>query len=123
MIHNTTTTTLREGRVPRDWRRADVTPIHKAGSKEEPLNYRPVLPTSVAAKICEKVIKDRWVTHLEHSTALTERQVGFREGRSCVTNLMSFYSRVTDTVQERDGWADCMYLHLIKHLVKYHTEG
>ena len=31
-----------------------------------------------------------------------------------VTNLLSFYSRVIDITQERDGWADCIYLDLRK---------
>ena len=38
------------------------------------------------------------------------------EGR--VTNLLSFYSRVIDIAQERDGWADCIYLNLKKALNK-----
>ncbi len=33
---------------------------------------------------------------------------------SCVTNLLSFYSRVTDIKQEREGWADRIYLDLKK---------
>ncbi len=45
---------------------------------------------------------------------INEQQFGFREGRSCVTNLISFYSRVIDIVQERDGWADCVYVDLKK---------
>ncbi len=40
---------------------------------------------------------------------ITEKQYGFRQRRSCVTNLLSFYSRVTNIVQERDVWVDCIY--------------
>ncbi len=69
--------------------------------------------TSVVAKMCEKVIKDRWVKYLENNI-LKNSKFGFREGRSCVTNLISFYSRVTDIVQERDGWAGCVNLDLKK---------
>ena len=29
-----------------------------------------------------------------------------------MANLLSFYSRVTDKIQERDGWVDCVYLDL-----------
>ncbi len=32
----------------------------------------------------------------------------------CVTNLISFYSRVTDVIQERDGWVDCSCLDFKK---------
>ncbi len=45
---------------------------------------------------------------------IIKQQFGFRRGRSCVTNLLSFYSRVVDIMQERDGWADCVYLDLKK---------
>ena len=44
----------------------------------------------------------------------TDRQYGFRRGRSCVTNLVSFYLRVVNVVQERDGWMECIYLDLKK---------
>ena len=48
---------LETGEVPVEWKRAEVVPIYKSGSKEEPLNYRPVSLTSVVCKICERVIK------------------------------------------------------------------
>ena len=43
---------------------------------------------------------------------LTKRQFGFSEESSCVTNLLSCYSRVTSVIQQRDGWVDCVYLDL-----------
>ncbi len=55
---------------------------------------------------------------MENRKILKNSQFGFREGRSCVTNLFSFYSRVTDIVQERDGWVNCVYLDLKKALDK-----
>ncbi len=45
---------------------------------------------------------------------LTEKQYGFTQKRSCVPNLLNFYSRVTDITQEREGWVDCVYLDLKK---------
>ena len=113
-LSNLINVSLTQGRVPMDWKRANIVPIFKGGDKEDPLNYRPVSLTSVVAKLCEKIIKGRWVKHLENNITLTNNQFGFREGRSCVTNLISFYSRVIDIVQERDGWVDCVYLDLKK---------
>ena len=105
---------LQEGRVPREWKRANIVPIFKGGSKMEPLNYRPVSLTSVIGKLCEMIIKDRWVQYLEDKEIITDRQFGFRKGRSCITNLLSFYTRVIDTVDERDGWVDAVFLDLEK---------
>lgn len=113
-LSNLINVSLSQGKIPMDWKRANIVPIFKGGSKEDPLNYRPVSLTSVVAKLCEKIIKDRWIKHLESNRIVTNRQFGFREGRSCVTNLISFYSRVIDIVQERDGWVECVYLDLKK---------
>ncbi len=52
--------------------------------------------------------------YLEGNEVIIKQQFGFRRGRSCVTNLLSFYSRVVDIMQERDGRADCVYLDLKK---------
>uniref|UniRef100_A0A0P4VWZ9 Reverse transcriptase domain-containing protein n=1 Tax=Scylla olivacea TaxID=85551 RepID=A0A0P4VWZ9_SCYOL len=93
---------LREGKVPREWKRANIVPIYKGGNKMDPLNYRPVSLTSIVSKLCEILIKDRWVEYLEDKKIITEKQFGFRKGRPCVTNLLSFYMRVIDGVQERN---------------------
>jgi len=113
-IHGVIVSSLTEGKVPSDWKRAEIVPIFKGGNKNNPMNYRPVSLTSVVVKICERIIKQRWMKYLEDNNVLTNRQFGFRGGRSCVTNLIGFYSRVIDIVQERDGWVDCAYLDLKK---------
>ncbi len=50
-----------QGRVPKDWKRANITPIFKGGNKENQLNYGPVSLTSVVGKLCERTIKERWM--------------------------------------------------------------
>ena len=105
---------VQTGKVPKEWKRADIVPIYKSGKKDEPLNYRPVSLTSIVCKICEKVIKKQWTKFLENKGILTNKQYGFRKKRSCGTNLLSFYSRVIDITQEREGWVDCVYLDLKK---------
>ena len=105
---------LAEGVVPQDWKTTDIVPTYKNGKKDNPLNYRPVSLTSLVAKICEKIVKREWMKHHEEYEVISERQFGFRQGRSCLTNLVCFYSRVTDAVQERDGWVDTVYLDLKK---------
>ena len=105
---------LEEGELPEEWKRANIIPIFKGGDKEEPLNYRPVSLTSVVCKICEKIIRTRWIKYLEERGILSDAQFGFREGRSCVTNLLSFYSRVTDVIQEKEGWVDSIFLDMKK---------
>ena len=37
--------------LPRDWRRADVVPVYKKGSKSKTCNYRPIYLTCIASKV------------------------------------------------------------------------
>ncbi|KAK4810638.1 hypothetical protein QYF61_007375 [Mycteria americana] len=88
------------GEVPADWRLANVTPIFKKGRKEDPGNYRPVSLTSVPAKLMEQIILSAITRHVENNPGIKPSQHGFRKGRSCLTNLISFYNKVTRLVDE-----------------------
>ena len=105
---------LEEGYVPEKWKEAQIVAIHKGGSREVPLNYTPVSLLCVLIKVLEGIIRDRWVKFLEEKEILSAKQFGFRKGRSCITNLISFSSRVTDIVDKKGGWVDCVYLDLKK---------
>ncbi|PKU44864.1 rna-directed dna polymerase from mobile element jockey-like [Limosa lapponica baueri] len=83
------------GEVPDDWREANMTPIYKKGRKEDPGNYRPVSLTSVPGKIMEKIILSELSQQGQGSQGTRTRQHGFMKGRSCLTNLISFYDHVT----------------------------
>ena len=108
------TNSLQQGKLPKIWKKANITPLYKKGNKSNPLNYRPVSLTSVLCKVLEKLIREEWVDMLEKQNMLTGKQFGFRQGRSCVSNLLCFYDRVTDSIQERDGWVDSIYLDFSK---------
>ncbi|RMB93164.1 hypothetical protein DUI87_30393 [Hirundo rustica rustica] len=83
------------GEVPDDWKLANVTPIHKKGGREDPGNYRPVSLTSVPGKIMEQFILSVITQNLQDGQGLRPSQHRFRRGRSCLTNLITFYEQVT----------------------------
>ena len=56
--------TLVDGSLPRDWKDANVTALHKKGSKSDVGNYRPVSLTSVPCKILEGLIRSRILEHM-----------------------------------------------------------
>ena len=85
---------LTTAEVPQDFRSADVCPIPKKGLLTDTGNYRPISLTSVPGKVLESIIKDRVVNFLETNNLINTSQHGFRQGRSCVTNLLDFYHYV-----------------------------
>ncbi|KAF1442156.1 hypothetical protein FQV24_0000798, partial [Spheniscus mendiculus] len=108
------------GEVPDDWRLTNVTPIYKKGRKEDlgnyrpdPGNYRPVSLTSVPGKIMERFILRALTRHERDNQGIRPSQHGFTRGRSCLTNLISFYDQVTRLVDEGKA-VDMVYLDFSK---------
>ena len=104
---------LEHGKIPDDWKLSNVTPIYKLkGSKSQPGNYRPVSLTSNVCKLMEKVVNRALSKHLE-SGVLYNLQHGFRKGRSCQTNLIEFYDKVTRWMDD-GGCVDVLFLNFKK---------
>ena len=118
------------GECPTDWRSANVTPIHKKGDRTVPSNYRPVSLTSQVCKVLESIVKKHILEHLTRNNILSDMQHGFREGRSCLTNLLDTLEMWTETLSEENG-IDVAYLdfrkafdlvshrHLLHKMAKY----
>ncbi|KAK4829638.1 hypothetical protein QYF61_005849 [Mycteria americana] len=101
------------GEVPADWRLANVMPIFKKCRKEDPGNYRPVSLSSVLGKLTEQIILSAITWHVENNQGIKASQHGFMKGGSCLTNLISFYDKVTHLVDERKA-VDVVYLDFSK---------
>ena len=80
--------TVQDGELPSSWKEAEVKPIFKKGSKEDPGNYRPVSLTSIICKIFENFVRDALYTHLITNSLLSKEQYGFCKKRSCVSQLI-----------------------------------
>ena len=106
LIYNSS---LQSGTVPRDWRDAEVTPIHKKGPKGKSENYRPVSVTSVPGRVKESLLKDGIVQHLEENKLINGSQHGFMKGKSCLTNLLEFFDNVTKNI-DCENAMDIVYL-------------
>lgn len=104
---------LSTGKVPADFKIANVTPIFKKGDKSLPSNYRPISLTSIAGKLLESVIRDKIVEHLNNFNLIRDSQHGFRRNRSCLTNLLQFYNKVIEDYDENSA-ADVIYLDFRK---------
>ena len=83
-----------------DWKLANATPIFKKGRKDDPGSYRPINLTSVSGNVMERIISGTIVDQLKVNQGIRPSQHGFTNGRSCLTNLISFYDKVTRLVDE-----------------------
>lgn len=84
---------IKEGVVPRKWKSAFISPIHKSGPKDRVENYRPISKLCLVAKVFERIVYRQLYNQL--SASFSPAQHGFLKGRSTVSNLVLFNDFVT----------------------------
>ena len=104
---------LSEGALPHKWKIAHVIPIFKKGNKSTPSNYRPVSLTAICCKILERIIKQEIVNHLENNNILNKNQHGFRNRRSCITQLLEVIDIWNNIYDQGIPW-DTIYMDFAK---------
>lgn len=74
---------LTEGIFPEVWKRQSLVLISKGkGNPESPSAYRPLCMLDTAGKLLERLLKPRLATEISNGGGLSQRQHGFRPGRS-----------------------------------------
>lgn len=104
---------IQDAVLPSDWKVGKVVPIHKAGDKHSPLNYRPISITSIPCKLLEHIIFSHLVNFLESNNFFNNAQHGFRKTFSCETQLISFTNDLHH-ILDRGSQADCIFLDFAK---------
>ena len=67
---------------PSCWKFAHVQPVPKKGDRSNPSNYRPIALISTLSKVFESILNRKIQKHLSAFDLLSDRQYGFRKGRS-----------------------------------------
>ena len=81
--------------------------------KAESSNYCPISLTSVVGKMLEAIIARAIRRHLDEHKLIRHSQHDFSKGKSCLTNLLSFYKKVFETINKGDEY-DIVYLDFSK---------
>ncbi len=106
---------LDNGKLPLDWKMANVVPIYKGkGSREEPGNYRPVCLTSHVVKTMERIIRARLSEFSLENDLISKNQHGFQAGKSCGTQLLTVFEDWTKALEDRSVSVDVIYLDIQK---------
>lgn len=102
---------MQSGVIPKQWREANVVPVHKKGAKECVGNYRPISLLCIASKIMERCIHDHVFTAVK--AHIHPLQHGFMKGRSCATQLLNVYHDVGSNL-DSGGQTDIVFLDFSK---------
>ena len=79
-------------------------------------NYRPVSLTSLCCKLMESIIKDQVVDHISSNKLMNSSNNRFMQNKSCTTNLLEFFEKVTEVVDSGEPGEplDVIYLDFAK---------
>ena len=80
-------TVLKLSHFPKEWKKANIIPVHKKGDKQLITNYRPVSLLPICGNVFEKIIFNSLFVHFNN--VLNSNQSGFRPGDSCIHQLIS----------------------------------
>ena len=94
-------TCIDAGFMPKSWKRANVSPIHKKGSISDKTNYRPISLLSCTSKLMERMISDQLRVYLEENSLLKPEQYGFRKGSSTLDQLLDIYDKMVTGLDDR----------------------
>ena len=101
------------GKIPCEWKYANITALYKKGDKKYASNYRPVSLTSVVCKVLESIIRENIVEHMKSNKLFSDKQFGFISGRSTVLQLISVIDNWTEILDE-GGCIDVAYCDFMK---------
>lgn len=89
---------IQESTLPEIWKMANVSPIYKKGSRTDPANYRPISLTCILCKTLEHIVASSITRHFTNSNLFYDLQHGFREKRSCQTQLLMLVDDILQSV-------------------------
>ena len=113
---------LNQGTIPIDWKRANIMPLFKKGDKSKPENYRPVSLTSISCKLLEHIVHSNIMDHFDKFETLNNDQHGFRQKRSCETQLITTINDFSKCLNSK-GQIDAILLDFSKAFDKVDHEG
>ena len=85
---------LKAGRFPTIWKKANVVPVHKIEDGNLLENYRPINLFPIFIKVFERVIYNSLFNHFQSNKLFTFLQSGFLTGDSCIAQLLSIIHEI-----------------------------
>ncbi len=102
---------LEHGILPSEWKLSNVIPLHKKGNKSYVENYRAISLMCVIAKVLERCIYNRLVSHFQN--LISAAQHGFLRGKSCTSQFLSVLQRISQNL-DLGKQTDILYFDIAK---------
>ncbi|CAH2088133.1 unnamed protein product [Euphydryas editha] len=89
------------GIFPDIWKLASITPVYKSGPRDVPGSYRPISLLGIFSKLLEKIVNKRLQHFLNKRCVISERQFGFRRGKSTEEAVSLLTSTIASHLDRR----------------------
>ena len=110
------------GSFPRQWKCANVQPVHKKNSRQLKENYRPISLLPICSKIFEKVIFDSMYHFFLENNLISRNQSGFRPADSTINQLLAITDEIFRAFETMDE-SRAVFLDISKAFDKVWHEG
>ena len=94
---------FKNGIFPEQWSLCIILPIHEAGDRRNPDNYRGITLMSILGKIYFSILNKRLAIWVEDYIKLSEEQAGFRKGYSTLDNIFVLNALIQKYLSKRKG--------------------
>ena len=98
-LHHLFSVSIQKKTLPDEWKVHTISPIYKSGDRSLVANYRPISLLCSVSKVLEKLVYCRIIDFL--SSRLSNSQFGFLPGRSCLQQLLTFYSDIFSSTSSK----------------------
>ena len=102
IIVNLVNLSFSTGVFPTCLKDANITPIHKKGSKFDLHNYRPISTLPYLSKVFEKLLNSRLKAFVCRHNLLSQAQHGFQQGQSTQSALLDLMDHLYNAVESRN---------------------
>ena len=115
---------IKTGIFPSQWKKANVTPVHKKEDKQLVENYRPISLIPILSKIFERIVFKNLYNHLISNDLISKNQSGFRPGDSCTNQLLFLINEIHKAFDDKDCLeVRSVYLDMSKAFDKVWHQG
>ena len=104
-------TCMNQSILPQEWKVHKICPVPKKGDLSKITNYRPISLLCVLSKVLESIIYAKIIPFIYPQ--LNKSQFGFLQNRSCLTQLLSSFSQIYDSIENKNQ-CDVIYLDFRK---------